>query len=258
MPHLSNKYAGKEGLSADEFYLQIRALPGISNNGKPKATLFPVQTKLYHTHWSKNFYEPCQDKLIDLVPPGARSVLSVGCGWGETEKRPIRQGFEGEGVPIDSVIAVNAEARGVEIVYGDAEEAREQLDGERFDCILFSNMLHLVRAPAEFLSQFAELLAPEGCVIASVPNLSCVRLLARRLRFGKTANPKNYDSSGMHASTGRLLRRWFRQAGLRPDKIVYEIKEQGKRPADSLTLGLAKPVLGSNVYLSGSRPASGS
>ncbi len=107
-------------------------------------------------------------------------------------------------IPIDSVIAVNAEARGVEIVYGDAEEAREQLDSERFDCILFSNVLHLVRDPAEFLSRFAELLAPEGRVIASVPNLSRVRLLARRLRFGKTANPKNYESSGMHVSYGAL------------------------------------------------------
>lgn len=255
VPHLSNKYVGKECLSKDEFYLQMRALPGISNNGKPKATLFPVQTKLYHTHWSKNFYEPCQDQLIDLVPPGTRSVLSVGCGWGETEKRLIEKGLRVKAIPIDSVIAVNAEARGVEIVYGDAGQAREKLGSERFDCILLSNVLHLVREPVEFMANFAELISSEGCLIASVPNLSRLRLLARRLRFGKTANPRDYESSGMHASTGRLLRRWFRQAGLRPDRIVYEIAEEGKRPADALAWGLAKPVLGSNVYLSGSKLA---
>jgi 2-polyprenyl-3-methyl-5-hydroxy-6-metoxy-1,4-benzoquinol methylase len=250
VPHLSAKYAGNGAQSSDDFYRQLRALEAMSN-GKPRNTLFPVATKLYHTHWSKNFYEPCQDKLIDLVPPGARSILSVGCGWGETEKRLIEKGFRVKAIPIDSVIAASAEARGVDIVYGDVEQARQRLSGESFDCLLFSNMLHLVPEPAKFMTRFTEFLAPGGSVIASAPNLSWMRLLARRFRFGKGANPKNYDSSGMHASTGRLLRRWFRQAGLQPGKVAYEIAEIEKRPADTMTFGLAKPVLASNVYLSG-------
>jgi 2-polyprenyl-3-methyl-5-hydroxy-6-metoxy-1,4-benzoquinol methylase len=255
VPHLSNKYAGKECLSAEEFYMQIRALPGISNNCKPQTTLFPVETKLYHTHWSKNFYEPRQDKLIDLVPQGIGSVLSVGCGWGETEKSLIEKGIRVKAVPIDSVIAVNAEARGVEIVYGNAKQAREKLAAERFDCILFSNVLHLVRQPTDLLASFAELVAPGGVVIASTPNLPWVRRFFRELRFGKTANPKNYDSSGMHISTARLLRRWFQQAGLKVDQISYEIVEEEKKWVDHVSSGLAKSVLGSNVYVSGSRLA---
>jgi SAM-dependent methyltransferase len=253
VPHLSNKYAGKECLSAEEFQLQIRALPRISSNGKPKATLFPVQTKLYHTHWSKNFYEPCQDKLIGLVPEGARNILSMGCGWGETEKRLIQKGMRVRAVPIDSVIGVNAEARGVEVVYGDAQQAREKLKNERFDCILFSNMLHLVGDPVELLRSFADLLAPHGRVVASVPNMSWPRRLARRFRFGPTANPKSYDLSGMHTSTGRLLRKWFRRAKIKPTRTLYEILEQAKKPAGQLCLGLADPILGSNVFVSGVR-----
>lgn len=255
VPHLSNKYAGKNCLSKNEFDLQIRALPGISSNGKPKTTLFPVETRLYHTHWSKNFYEPSQDKLIDLVPAGARNVLSVGCGWGETEKRLIAKGLRVKAVPIDSVIAVNAEARGVEIVYTDAEHAREKLADESFDCILFSNVLHLAPNPVQMLESFAVLLAPDGRMVASAPNLALVRRISRRISFGKTANPKGYKASGMHASTGRLLRRWFRQAGLRAERTVYEIVEERKRPTDELALGLAKPVLGSNVYVSGFKSA---
>lgn len=251
VPHLSNKYAGKECLSRDEFYLQIRALPGIGNNCKPKATLFPVQTKLYHMHWSKNYYEPCQNELLRLVPEGSRTILSVGCGWGATERALIEKGMRVKGLPIDSVVAVNAEARGVEVVYGDMATARQKLRGEHFDCVLFSNVLHLVRDPVTLLSSFAEFLAPGGCIVASVPNLSWFRRASRSIRLrGLKANPISYEVSGMHVTNGRLLKHWFRDAGLNPLQVIYEVLEEKKR-ADAQTLGLAKPLLASNVYLSG-------
>ena len=275
VPHLSNKNAGN-GLivSEDDFYRQLRALTCIGNNGKPRTTLFPVETKLFHEHWSKSYYEPCQDELLSLVPEDTRSILSIGCGWGATERRLVQKGMRIKGVPMDSVIAASAEARGVEIVYGNAKTALEKLANERFDCLLFSKVLHLVRNPVEVLAFFAELLAPEGCVIASVPNLSRLRCLSRRIRLGHVANPRSYDTSGMHVTTGRVLRRWFRQAGLQPNRIVYEILEakeradqlslglatgssvrffEAKKRADQLSLGLARPILGSNVYISGVR-----
>jgi len=253
VPHLSNKYAGKECLSAEEFYRQIKALPAVCNNGKPKSTLFPVETRLYHTHWSKNFYEPVQNKLIELVPEGTCTVLSVGCGWGETEKALIDRGIQVKAIPIDSVIAVNAESRGVEIVYTDMARARATLGTERFDCILFSNVLHLVEKPDELLGQFSELLAPGGTMIASAPNVTMVRLLARRYRFGQAAIPKGYAKSGMHATTAPRVRNWFRKAGLTPTKTAYDIVEEGKRTADELSMGLAQPILGSNVYIAASK-----
>ncbi len=253
VPHLSNKYAGKQCISAEEFQIQLQALPRISRNGKPKTTLFPVETRVYHTHWSKDFYETRQEKLLELVPKSANRILSVGCGWGETERALIERGATVKAVPIDSVIAVNAAARGVEIVYGDAAQAREALANERFDCILFSNVLHLTAQPVDFLSRFTELLAPGGTVVASAPNLTLLRLLARRQRFGEAAIPKGYDISGMHSTNGRVMRQWFRQAGLKPLKTVYEIIEQEKRRADELSLGLAQPMLGSNVCVSGTK-----
>jgi SAM-dependent methyltransferase len=254
VPHLSSKYAGKGAQLGSDFYLQLGALESVSKNGKPKTTLFPVETRVYHTHWSKNFYEPRQDRLIELIPKGTTTALSVGCGWGETERYLIEKGIRVKAIPIDSVIAVNAEARGVEIVYGDIENAGRKLKNDRFDCVLLSNVLHLIDEPVKVLARFAELLSPTGQVIASVPNLSGFRLLARRLRFGKTANPKDYASSGMHATTAKLLRQWFRQAGLTPGKATYEIVENEKERIDELSLGVAKPTLASNVYMSGSKP----
>ena len=252
--HLTNKYAGTGMIqSAEDFYRQLKVLSSVGKNGKQETTLFPVETKLYHEHWSKSYYEPCQDELLSLVPEGAQNILSIGCGWGATEGSLVEKGIRVKGVPIDSVIAASAEARGVEVVYGDATTAREKLANERFDCLLFSKVLHLVRDPVEFLASFTDLLADEGCVVASVPNLSRFRRLSRRVRLrGYVANPRSYDASGMHVTTGRVLRRWFRQAGLKPNRIVYEVPEE-KKLTDQLSFRLAKPIVGSSVYVRGVR-----
>ena len=155
-------------------------------------------------------------------------------------------------MPIDSVIAVNAEARGVEIVYGDAEQARELLGSERFDCILVSNVLHLVGRPGGIFavawpSATRRRASSQACRIC--PDATSFKTVP----FRENGQSEDYESSGMHATTGRLLRRWLRKAGLRQDNsFTILIRDEAKRSADELSLGLAQPVLGSNVYLSGS------
>ena len=224
IPHMTNKYVGQGILSSDDFMPQLKALVHISSNGKPKGTLFPVETKLYHEHWSKEYYEPCQEHLVRLVPPTAQKILSVGCGWGETEAKLIEKGKNVKALPMDSVIAVNAEARGVEIVGGDLETALRSLSGESFGCVLFSNVLHLVPDPVRFLSRFVPLLDPKGSFVASAPNMTWFRRQARALRLsGHDAFPRTYDESGMHATTETLVRRWLRQVGLKLSQVEYEV-----------------------------------
>jgi SAM-dependent methyltransferase len=249
IPHMTNKYVGKGILSGEEFRGQVERLLQVSTNGKPKNTLFPVETKLYHEHWSKEYYEPCQEHLIALVPSSALKVLSVGCGWGATEQELIEKGKKVKALPIDSIIAVTAETRGIEIVYGDLKAATEELDGESFDCILFSNILHLVRDPVEFLSQFTRFLSPMGSVVISVPNLSWSRRISRSFRLPEhAAFPRGYDMSGMHATTEGLVRQWVQQAGLKVSQVEYEVAE-GKKRLDYLSLGFARRFVGSNIYM---------
>jgi len=139
----------------------------------------------------------------------------------------------------------------VSIIYGDLESARKQLENHRFDCLLLANVLHLVPDPVRLLSSYAELLAPQGCVIASAPNLPWLRKISRSIRFrGHIANPGKYDVSGMHSTTGRVIRRWFRDAGLKLKAISY-VGADEKRWTNSFSLGLAKSLLGSNVNVVG-------
>ncbi len=232
VPHLSNKYAGKGILPAEDFHAQVKALLKISRNGKFKETLFPVETTLFHGHVFEG--------LLRAVPRPAYSAGSRrkpqntlgGVRLGVYRTAADRDGEACQGVANRPVIAVNAAAKGVEIVYGDLRTAVEKLSKERFDCVLLSNVLHLVKDPAKFLSPLVDLLASEGVLIASVPNLSVFRRLSRRIRLqGHAANPMRYDLSGMHPSNGRLLRRWCQEAGLKIKKVVFEVSE-GVRKAE--------------------------
>lgn len=246
VPHLSNRYAGRGSLAAGDFNAQLRALLSVGQNGKSKSTLFPVDTYVLHQRWSKNYYEPCQESLIALIPKATRTVLSVGCGWGVTEKHLIDRGLQVKAVAIDPVIAASAEARGVDVISGDHNTVREKLGHQQFDCLLFSNVLHLVREPDDFVSSFTDLLAPQGCVVASVPNLTKLRRLARRVRLrGHVANPVTYDLHGMHAATGRMLRGWLRKAGFKTKMQSYGTVGAGR--TNWFRSGVAKAITGPNV-----------
>jgi 2-polyprenyl-3-methyl-5-hydroxy-6-metoxy-1,4-benzoquinol methylase len=248
VPHLSNRYAGQVSLPASDFYTQLTALSSVSKNGKNKSTLFPVETNVLHRRWSKSYYEPCQTEAIALVPETVKTVLSVGCGWGVTEKCLVERGLKVKALPIDPVIAASAEARGIEMIYDEGQGARANLARQRFDCLLILNVLHLVPDPVKFLASFA-LLCPDGCVIVSVPNVSRLRRFLRRIRFrNQDANPKKYEVHGMHLTTGQVIRGWLRQAGLKPLKMAYEVSDMHKS-ANRRLLGLAKPMLAETCYV---------
>ena len=163
-----------------------------------------------------------------MFPRGAQRAFGR-VRMGRNGKGLFEKGLRVKAVPIDSVIAVNAEARGVEIVYGDANKRAKV--GQRA-LRLYPVFQHA--ASGEMSRPNSCLASPncllrEGRVIASAPNLIPVAASGAPAALREDGQSEDYESSGMHASTGRLLRRWFRQAGLRPDKIVYEIMERGKK-----------------------------
>jgi 2-polyprenyl-3-methyl-5-hydroxy-6-metoxy-1,4-benzoquinol methylase len=234
--------------------MQIDALLEMREHGRPRTLLFDPETKILHAKWSKDYCEPVRSEMLSLMPEGARSVLSIGCGWGATEGHLVRKGLRVVGVPMDSVIAACAEAKGVEMIYGDFETAREKLAHESFDCILLSNVLHLVRDPADVLSAFVELLSPQGVVIASTPNLGRMPIGLGRLR-GKPQYRKlgSYEKTGLHLTSTRLVRKWFKQCRLKVERVEYMIPPRAEF-AHRLLAGLADPLLGEELIARG-RPA---
>ena len=127
------------------------------------------------------------------------------------------------------MIGACAETRGVQVIYGDMESALAKVSSERFDCILATDSLHRFAKPEELLKQFSGLLAPGGVIVVTVPNLSELGVWKKRIqREATTLNQGSFASAGVHQTSRRMIRGWFKDAGLAVREDVPVIPEQRK------------------------------
>jgi 2-polyprenyl-3-methyl-5-hydroxy-6-metoxy-1,4-benzoquinol methylase len=212
--HLSNKYVGQVGVSAPELNIQVTALLRLARDGAAAAPLLTAETKLWRGMYCKEYYEGVCDEVVAMIPPSARSVLSIGCGWGATEALLVRRGLQAAALPLDAVIGSSAAARGIEIIRGDFRAARAALGRRRFDCVMYLNVLHLVPDPAEVLSLFKDVSAAGTPIIIQSPNMRCIPAIWKHARGRPVARWTDYESAGAHFTTVPKIHDWCRRAGL--------------------------------------------
>jgi 2-polyprenyl-3-methyl-5-hydroxy-6-metoxy-1,4-benzoquinol methylase len=242
--HLPNKYADTHlGISEAELRRQVNSLLKMGQSGHRPTSFFASQTKMPGAWYSKSYYEPLRSEVISAIPSNARSVLSIGCGWGELEGWLARKGLRVVAVPLDPVISGAAEARGVEVLNGDFGMVRESLARERFDCLLVLNILHLVQDPVALLRSFQNVLSEGAKVVVQIPNFLRPTTVWRMVtRDPRVEGLGRYETSGVHFSSRLEIRRWLRQSGLASEKTVGIVKPAFHVISRSL-LGLADAFL---------------
>lgn len=254
--HMSNKYVKKLGIERPEFQTLVNTLMDIGNGKRPPSEppLFPTETKLKRARYSKDYYEHVRQDVVSRVPAGTRSVLSLGCGWGETEGYFHNKGMRVVGVPLESVVASCAEARGIEIVNGDFSTARQNLEGREFDCLLLSNVLHLVEDPVAVLSSFASLLSEDAAVVALVPNMLHLPMMRRRMRddHGLEGLMNGYAENGVHFTSPRIVHRWLRRAGLSVESTLTTVPKRFEG-IHGATFGAVDSFLAEDLIVVGKR-----
>ena len=112
--------------------------------------------------------------VLGLVEPGSR-VLEFGCASGYmSEVLRDRLGASVVGVELDAEAAQLAAVHTERVLVGDTEELdlEAELGGERFDAILFADVLEHLRDPAALLRRARQFVAEGGVVIASIPNIA--------------------------------------------------------------------------------------
>jgi SAM-dependent methyltransferase len=112
--------------------------------------------------------------VVGLVEPGSR-VLEFGCASGYmSETLRDRLSASVIGVELDAEAAQVAAVHADRVLVGDAEELdlEAELGGERFDAILFADVLEHLRDPAALLRRVRQFVAEGGVVIASIPNIA--------------------------------------------------------------------------------------
>jgi 2-polyprenyl-3-methyl-5-hydroxy-6-metoxy-1,4-benzoquinol methylase len=211
--HLSNKYAGRMGVDEPEMQRQIAALRQLAGSKDRAVQLFETETRLPRAAFSKDYYELPSSEVMALVPDSARTILSIGCGWGATEMALAGKGLKVTAIPLDSVVSAMAADSGVEMIHGDFRAARARLEGRHFDCVLCLNVLHLVADPVGVLSLFGDVLSAGAPVIIQSPNMRSIPEIWHGLRSGKLGRQGGYERTGAHPVSAGKLRSWCADAG---------------------------------------------
>jgi 2-polyprenyl-3-methyl-5-hydroxy-6-metoxy-1,4-benzoquinol methylase len=130
--------------------------------------------------------------VVDLVPEGAR-VLEFGCATGYmSEVLKTRRGATVTGIEIEPEAGELAKEHCERVIIGDAEKLDydELLGDERFEAILFVDVLEHLKEPADLLRRVRPFLAEDGAVLASIPNVAHgsirLALLAGEFRYRRT------------------------------------------------------------------------
>lgn len=144
--------------------------------------------------------------LLDRIPPGASTVLEVGCGdggLGEAYRRRNPRcrylGIEG-----DPAAAKTAALALSEVLCVDVEREPLPFGPGPFDCIVFGDILEHLSDPWSLLQHCATTLAEDGVMLLCVPNVEHWSFAARLL-----AGNWDYEPSGL--LDHRHLR-WFSKA----------------------------------------------
>lgn len=170
-------------------------------------------------------YTTAREDLAALVPANARAILDVGCSNGElgAALRARLPGRAAWGIERDPTLAAQAAARLDRVLHADLDgfEWRPELAGQRFDCIIFGDVLEHLVAPERHLAEAVEHLCPGGRVVVSLPNIRHVSALAAIFLRGRFPRRERglFDRTHLHWYTLTDAHALLQDAGL---EIVAE------------------------------------
>jgi SAM-dependent methyltransferase len=212
--HMPNKYIGHVGTPIAVFREQIETLTQVGRGSHPAATLCPVEPRVFESKWGKRYDETLTDELLKVLPAGMNSVLSIGCGSGEVERELQRRGAAVTVFPLDSVVGASAARQGLEVVHGSLEQCLSFVSGRAFDCVIVTNLIHLLPQVREVVERIGSLVAERGTLIVEGQNFEHLPVLIRRaLRRGQYSKLRTFAESGLHTDGVDSITRMLQVVG---------------------------------------------
>jgi 2-polyprenyl-3-methyl-5-hydroxy-6-metoxy-1,4-benzoquinol methylase len=224
--HLPNRYLGKMGIALTELMAQVDTILHTPPLRALRGPLFDVEKCAVAPRFNKSYYEKPDHELMHHIPSTTRTLLSIGSGWGSLEAQIQQQGIKVVALPLDPVIAVSAQLRGIQTLSADFAQAAHELADQQFDVIVLSNVLQHLADPVGGLSWAKPLLKKNGRIIGSVPNMLRIntskRLNLQHSGSSQKANLKQlYATTRLQFSTSATLRKWLGEAGFSINHLGY-------------------------------------
>jgi len=175
-----------------------------------------MQENLYSIK-EENYFSLVRQDIVKLIPEGTKRVLDVGCADGATGEE-IKRRFSAEviGVELYEDAADIAKKRLDQVFCSDVETFRPSFDTGYFDCIIFADVLEHTKNPWMVLARYMEYLSPEGCVVASIPNIRYIvpvlKILFNRFEYEPSGV---LDQTHLRFFTYHTIKKLFSICGLK-------------------------------------------
>lgn len=178
-----------------------------------------------------------------------KHVLDVGCWRGDLGRVLRAVGCKVVGLDIDKDAAEKASAVLDEVVVADVDETplTALFAGQAFDAVVFGDVLEHLRNPATVLKDAVSLLAPDGRIVISLPNVTHGALRLALLQGRWQMTPEGLlDETHLHFYSRKGLYDLLDAAGLQADElrgvILDPLGTEVKVDADSLPTGVVEWV----------------
>jgi SAM-dependent methyltransferase len=131
-----------------------------------------------------HYYDGFNERLLGAVPSHARRILEVGCARGRLGHELKRQDPSRyvAGVELDPDAAQVAGGRLDEVFVLDVQADIPPIEPGSLDCVLLGDVLEHLTDPEDVLRRYRDLLAPDGLVLISVPNIQHFSVIKNLLR----------------------------------------------------------------------------
>jgi len=114
--------------------------------------------------------------MLKYVPPGTKTSLEFGCGYGGFSAL-VKDKFDAEtwAVEINEEAAQEAEKILDKVINNDAAKSLDDIPENYFDCIILFDILEHLLDPSALLSALKNKLSNKGVIVASIPNIRYYR-----------------------------------------------------------------------------------
>ncbi|MCX6345749.1 MAG: class I SAM-dependent methyltransferase [Armatimonadetes bacterium] len=160
--------------------------------------------------------------MIDFIDPQS-NVLDAGSGRGDLTRFLTKvKECSVTSVEIDPILAQEAVPYARRVIVGDIIQAlSNDLAGEKYDYIVFADVIEHLSAPWEVLELVKGALREGGCILCSVPNIANYRIRKDLLLGRFDYQPCGIlDRTHLRFFTAKTIRELFGDSGYRIDAFI--------------------------------------